>query len=104
VALAQLLEIQPITLLRNIDRLEQAGLVERRPNPHDRRAQQLYLTPAAQPLLEKITLLGRNLSDAALKGVDAATREVLIHTLQKVKANLLGPGAAALSGKPGVQG
>jgi len=104
VALAQLLEIQPITLLRNIDRLEQAGLVERRPNPNDRRAQQLYLTPAAQPLLDKITQLGRNLSEAALSGVDPATREVLIQTLQKVKDNLLAPAAAATTGKPSVRG
>ena len=45
VALSALLEIQPITLLRQIDRLEKAGLIERRAHPSDRRAQQLYLTP-----------------------------------------------------------
>jgi DNA-binding MarR family transcriptional regulator len=104
VALAQLLEIQPITLLRNIDRLEQAGLVERKQNPADRRAQQLYLTPAAQPLLEEIADLGKSLSDAALKGIDSKTRNTLISTLQQVKANLTRPPAVATISKPGVRG
>src|SRR4051794_38896269 len=54
VALSSLLEIQPITLLRQIDRLEKAGLIERRAHPSDRRAQQLFLTPLSQPLLQRI--------------------------------------------------
>jgi MarR family transcriptional regulator for hemolysin len=91
VALAQLLEVQPITLLRLIDRLEESGLVERRPNPHDRRAQQLYLTPAADRLLEEINLLGSSLTDTAMAGLGARDRERLITLLGRVKRNLLEP-------------
>jgi len=94
VALAQLLEIQPITLLRNVDRLEQAGLLERRQNPTDRRARQLYLTPAAQPLLDEITALGRSLTEAALSGIAAGDRATLISTLQQIKGNLAEPAVA----------
>src|SRR5499433_2561733 len=56
--LAQLLEIEPITLTRLLDRLEAAELVERRPDPGDRRARVLYLTPSAEPLLARIYKLG----------------------------------------------
>src|SRR3546814_7154100 len=51
--LAESLEIQPVTLARLVDRLQEKGLVERRPDPADRRAFCLYLTPAAAPLLDR---------------------------------------------------
>jgi len=88
VALARLLEIQPITLLRQIDRLEEAGLLKRQPNPTDRRAQQLYLTPAAEPLLEKISALGGALTDLAFTGFDEPGRALAISLLQQIKRNL----------------
>lgn len=88
VALAKRLEIQPITLLRQIDRLEESGLLERRPNPHDRRAQQLYLTPAAGPLLENIQTLGAALTDTAFTGMSVTDRELIITMLARVKENL----------------
>src|ERR1044071_8803183 len=53
--LADLLDIQPITLTRLIDRLCNNGLIERRSDPNDRRAKRLFLTPAAKPVLEKVT-------------------------------------------------
>ena len=52
--LAEDLDIQPITLTRLVDRLCDSGLIERRPDPNDRRAKRLYLTPAARPLLDRI--------------------------------------------------
>ena len=52
--LAEDLDIQPITLTRLVDRLCDNGLIERRPDPNDRRAKRLYLTPAARPLLDRI--------------------------------------------------
>jgi MarR family transcriptional regulator for hemolysin len=91
VALAQSLEVQPITLLRLIDRLEESGLVERRPNPNDRRAQQLYLTAKADKLLEEINLLGSSLTETAMAGLAARDRERLITLLGRVKRNLLEP-------------
>jgi DNA-binding MarR family transcriptional regulator len=50
--LAELIEIKPITLARLLDKMEARGFIERRPNPADRRAWLLYLTPEAHPLLE----------------------------------------------------
>lgn len=105
VALARLLEVQPITLLRQIDKLEEAGLVERRPNPDDRRAQQLFLTAAAAPLLARISTLGKAMTERSLDGIDTATREHLIETLRQIKDNLSEP-RLPLSGNrsPGVGG
>lgn len=89
VALADLLEVQPITLARLIDRLEAAGLVERRPAPKDRRAFQLYLTPKAQPILDRIWELAHEAREAAMAGLTAAQREQMIDALITIKANLL---------------
>lgn len=87
-ALAAILEVQPITLLRQIDKLEEAGLVERRPDPNDRRAQQLYLSDAAQPHLERIFSVGASLSESACAGMDESARQLIIELLQQIRQNL----------------
>jgi MarR family transcriptional regulator for hemolysin len=56
--LAEILDVQPITLTRLLDRLCDNGVIERRPDPTDRRVKRLYLTPAAKPLLERLGDLG----------------------------------------------
>lgn len=89
VSLARILEVQPITLLRQIDKLEEGGLVERRVNPTDRRAQQLFLTPAAEPLLESITTLGRAMTDRAFAGFGDERRALALALLKEVKENLV---------------
>ena len=53
--LAGVCEVEPITIGRLVDRLEARGLVERRPDPNDRRINRLHLLPAAQPILEDIS-------------------------------------------------
>ena len=68
--LAEMLDLQPITLTRLLDGLADNGLIERRPDPGDRRAKRLYLTPAARPLLDRLTVLGVDLMDGALAGLD----------------------------------
>ena len=88
VALSAILEVQPITLLRQIDRLEKAGLIERRAHPSDRRAQQLYLTPRSQPLLKKIFDKGAERQDQLMAGLSEAEREQLVSSLLRIKANL----------------
>lgn len=88
VALAQVLEIQPITLLRHIDRLEEAGLVARRPNPNDRRAQQLYLTENGTALIAEIVALGQSLTDLAMTGLSETDRNRLFKMLGRIKSNL----------------
>ena len=70
--LADDLDIQPITLTRLVDRLCDNGLIERRPDPNDRRAKRLYLTPAARPLLDRIATQVEELAETVLAGVDPA--------------------------------
>jgi MarR family transcriptional regulator for hemolysin len=86
--LADMLDLQPITLTRLLDRLCVGRLIERRPDPHDRRANRLYLTPAARPLLERLTDLGEELMAMALAGVDRHGVERMVAQLAKVKENL----------------
>ena len=57
--LAEILDLQPITLTRLVDRLCDNGLIERRADPNDRRAKRLYLTPAARPLIDRLADAGR---------------------------------------------
>ena len=87
--LADILEVEPITLTRILDRLEGGGLVERRPHPTDRRIRQLYLTAEARPLLADIFAIGAATRGEALEGVPELEREFLIATLTSMKANLL---------------
>jgi MarR family transcriptional regulator, transcriptional regulator for hemolysin len=86
--LADLLEIEPITIARLLDRMEEAGLVERRADPADRRARRLFLTERAQPMLERGRVLGDEVRAEAFIGLDAAERESLIDMLLRVRGNL----------------
>ena len=87
--LADLLEIEPITLGRIVDKLQVLGLVERRPDPSDRRVWLLHLTPAARPKLTLLHSLGVVTRGEALVGVLSADIEHLLKTLQALKANLI---------------
>jgi len=87
--LADLLEIEPITLARMIDKLEQRGLIERRVDPTDRRAWRLFLKDQARPLLEAIAPLGEATRAEALEGVGGDERDRLMETLTLMKSNLV---------------
>ncbi len=71
--LAELLEIEPITLTRLADKLEAMGLIERRPHPSDRRIWLLYLTPAAHPKLTELRRLGDITRSEALVAISDTT-------------------------------
>jgi len=86
--LAEILDLQPISLTRLLDRLAENGLIERRPDPNDRRANRLYLTPAARPLLEQLTHLGRDMMEHVLAGLDDKANENLLRDLEMIKDNL----------------
>ena len=88
-ALASWLEVEAITAGRMIDRLEKAGLVERRADPADRRAWRLYLTPAAEPLVGQLQTCADTLIDDTLAGIDEAERDHLLILLNRMRANLL---------------
>jgi MarR family transcriptional regulator, transcriptional regulator for hemolysin len=86
--LAEMLDLQPITLTRLLDRLAECGLIERRPDPNDRRAKLLYLTAKAKPLLEQLGDLGNELMGTALAGVEREHVELMVAQLAIVKENL----------------
>ena len=86
--LADVLDLQPISLTRLLDKLCESALIERRADPIDRRAKRLFLTPAARPLLEKLGNLGEELMATALDGVERASVEQMIEQLGVVKENL----------------
>jgi len=86
--LAELLEIEPISLCRMIDRLEESGLVERRRDPGDRRAWNIYLTDAADPVLTQLRDVADELMETTLLGFDAKARDALIASLEMIHGNL----------------
>jgi MarR family transcriptional regulator for hemolysin len=94
--LAELLDLQPITLTRLVDRLCTSGLIERRADPADRRAKRLYLTEQARPLMNRLADLGENIMATVLEGLDAAKIEQMTADLSGVRDNL----RAATSRKP----
>jgi DNA-binding MarR family transcriptional regulator len=85
---ADLLDVEPITLCRMVDRLQEAELVERRRDPGDRRAWQLFLTPKARDLLEELRPLGEEVMAIALDGFSQAERDDLRQSLDRIRQNL----------------
>lgn len=86
--LADMLEVEPITACRMIDRLEEAGLVERRRDPADRRAWQIFLTDRARPLLDDLGHIADEMIDSALAGISPAEHDRVMTTLQRIQDNL----------------
>ncbi|WP_309610956.1 MarR family transcriptional regulator [Sphingomonas sp.] len=88
VEVAELLDIEPITLCRIVDRLEEAGLVERQRDPSDRRAWLLKLTTTAEPLLEKLRTIATELSAEAFDGLEMAHIDAVRSGLARIRDNL----------------
>ena len=88
--LADAMELQPITLARLIDQLAEAGLVERRPDPADRRAYRVYLLPAAQNELATIEREAAAIRARALQGLDPAQADATLAALRIMQRNLSG--------------
>jgi MarR family transcriptional regulator for hemolysin len=86
--LAEMLDLQPITLTRLLDKLCDSGLIERRPDPGDRRAKRLFLTPAARPLLKQLAVLGEETMNSATEGLSQDDIERMVSELATVKDNL----------------
>ncbi|HYC18463.1 MAG TPA: MarR family transcriptional regulator [Pseudolabrys sp.] len=86
--LADMLDLQPITLTRLLDRLSDNGLIERRADPNDRRANRLYLKPAAKPLLDRLADLGADMMETVLDGISMTSIERMLKELGAVKDNL----------------
>ena len=88
-ALADLLEVEPITLCRMIDRLEESGLVERRRDPADRRAWQLFLTDKSQPILVELRCAADEVVARALNGLGDVDLARLGSSLSQMRTTLL---------------
>ena len=94
--LAEMMDMEPITLSRQVDRMQAAGLIERRPDPVDRRAKRLYLTEAARPLVEKFRALATSCYDDVLVGISDDEVQSVVDILTRIRANLVSqPGQAA---------
>jgi MarR family transcriptional regulator for hemolysin len=87
--LAELLEVEPITVARMIDRLEARGMVERRPDPKDRRIWRLHLRPAAIPVLREIDRQREQLRTLVTAGLDPATIDTMTEALLTMKITLI---------------
>ena len=88
-AVATLLDIEPIALVRLLDRLHEEGLVERRLHPTDRRVRTLWLTPLGWTVVDRILAINAQIREEACAGLSAAAREALLQTLDHLKSNLL---------------
>ena len=91
--LAEILEIENITLGRLIDRMGEAGWVERRADPKDRRARLLFMTEKVTPVMEQMRALAEETRNEALGGLPPEQRETLIDMLLHVRANISERGA-----------
>jgi len=88
-AMADHLDVEPITACRMIDRLEQAGLVERRKDPSDRRVRQLFLTDAARPVVNELRAIGAHMLQSATASLSAQETELLLKLLERVRDNMI---------------
>jgi DNA-binding MarR family transcriptional regulator len=88
IELAEALDIEPITLCRMIDRLEEAGLVERRRDGADRRAWRIHLTEAAAPVITRLEAMGVGFNADILAGIPEADRETALRVLARMRQNL----------------
>ena len=86
--LAELIEVEPMMMVRLLNRMEHDKLIERRTDPADRRARRLFLTPKAKPLLEEIWRLAALVRSEMFAGVPKADREVFARVLEKAHGNL----------------
>src|SRR5438876_4723835 len=87
IELADMLDIEPITLSRIVDRLEEAGLVERVADPADRRAWRLHVTARAQPLIEKLRAIADQMIAETFAGIDPKDVEITRQVLGRVREN-----------------
>jgi MarR family transcriptional regulator for hemolysin len=90
VDLADILEMQPISLVRLLDRLVEHGLLERRPDPRDRRANRLFLTRSGRQLVDDLDGLRDDIATDLLQNVHADAVETSLETLRGIKDRIKG--------------
>ncbi len=93
--LAEIMDVEPMTVARLIDRLEGSGMVERRPDPRDRRIWRLHLRPAALPVLREMELQRADITRILTDGIDDDALQITTEVLVRMKETLSGGGRAA---------
>jgi DNA-binding MarR family transcriptional regulator len=88
VGLAHLLEIEPMSVCRLVDRMEAGGFVVRRPDPADKRAKLVYLTEKSRALLDVMKVVAAEVYEDAFAGFGEDERSRLVGTLNRINANL----------------
>jgi DNA-binding MarR family transcriptional regulator len=86
--MAAIVEVEPITIARLVDRLEARGLVVRKADPRDRRVWRLHLTPAAAPILREISKYRAEINEVITAGMSPAIQKALKDGLTQMKVNL----------------
>ncbi len=86
---AERLEIEPITLTRIVDRLEDAGWIERKSDPSDRRARILHLTDKSRSIIVRLRASVEALFEAMLAGFDPAERTLFASFLERIAVNIV---------------
>jgi len=86
--LAETLDVERITLCRMVDRLAEAGMVERRADPSDRRVWRLHLTERAMPLVEELSAIANEMEEDLLEPLSAEERELLTNLLTTVRDHM----------------
>jgi DNA-binding MarR family transcriptional regulator len=88
VELAERMDVEPITACRIVDRLEEAGLVERQRDPDDRRAWRLVVTEKAEPIMTRLRTLAEELSGEAFAGMSVEDVEAMRGKLSRIRENV----------------
>lgn len=105
--LADLLDVEPITLARLLDRMEGKGWIRREPDPKDRRARLVFLTDKAKPMVDQLADFARETRNVAMAGLSPEEQGQLIELLTRVRANLTDrnfaaePATRRRAGEPG---
>jgi len=87
-AIATTLEIEPIALVRLLDRMHEEGLVDRRSHPTDRRVRTLWLTPLGWRTVERVLAINTEIREEACAGLNQEVRDTLMATLNHMMGNL----------------
>ena len=90
VDLADVLELQPISLVRLLDRLVEHGLLERRHDPRDRRANRLFLTASGRRLVDDLDSLRDSIATDVLQDIPTEAIETNLETLRDIKERIKG--------------
>lgn len=86
--LAELLEVEPISVSRLVDRMEEAGWIERRPDPSDRRVRNIFLVDKSRAIFGEMRAVANSVFEGALAGIEPDQRQIILTGLQTICINL----------------